>query len=249
MQADPAAQVRLLELVDLDRHLLHLAHQRKNIPETQQLADLHAQYQTLGDQVVELETKLSDTQAEVDRVEADLATAKARLERNDKRAHSGEVSNQRALQGLLDEIEHLKDRTSTLEDQELEHLQVVEDLTNERDAVAAQRAEISTKARDLIASRDKQLQEIDADARVASSTRARVAAGIPADLVALYDKIAAREGGIGAALLRARRCAGCGLEVDSADLRRFAAAAPDEVLRCEECDRILVRTAESGLPN
>jgi predicted nucleic acid-binding Zn-ribbon protein len=37
------------------------------------------------------------------------------------------------------------------------------------------------------------------------------------------------------------------MAINSADLRRFAAAAEDEVLRCEECDRILVRTADSGL--
>jgi predicted nucleic acid-binding Zn-ribbon protein len=44
-----------------------------------------------------------------------------------------------------------------------------------------------------------------------------------------------------------RRCTGCQLEVNAADLGTFAAAADDEVLRCEECSRILVRTAQSGL--
>jgi len=37
------------------------------------------------------------------------------------------------------------------------------------------------------------------------------------------------------------------LQVNAADLRAFKAAAEDEVLRCEECRRILVRTPESGL--
>ena len=31
------------------------------------------------------------------------------------------------------------------------------------------------------------------------------------------------------------------------ELRQFAAAAADEVLRCEECGRILIRTPNSGL--
>ena len=47
--------------------------------------------------------------------------------------------------------------------------------------------------------------------------------------------------------LRARRCTGCQLDINAADLRVYAAAADDEVLRCEECSRILVRTAQSGL--
>jgi predicted nucleic acid-binding Zn-ribbon protein len=70
---------------------------------------------------------------------------------------------------------------------------------------------------------------------------------IPSELLALYDKIGASHGGIGAAELRARRCTGCQLEVNAADLRVFSAAAEDEVLRCEECSRILIRTAQSGL--
>ena len=57
----------------------------------------------------------------------------------------------------------------------------------------------------------------------------------------------ASHGGVGAAELRARRCTGCQLDINAADLRVYAAAAADEVLRCEECSRILVRTAQSGL--
>jgi len=56
-----------------------------------------------------------------------------------------------------------------------------------------------------------------------------------------------QKGGVGAAPLRARRCGGCSLELTAADLGAIAKAPTDEVLRCEECDRILVRTSESGV--
>jgi predicted nucleic acid-binding Zn-ribbon protein len=52
---------------------------------------------------------------------------------------------------------------------------------------------------------------------------------------------------VGAAALVRRRCEGCHLELSGGDLRAVAAAPRDEVVRCEECRRILVRTAESGL--
>ena len=69
---------------------------------------------------------------------------------------------------------------------------------------------------------------------------------MPADLLALYDQIR-KSKGVGAAMLRAGRCEGCHLNVDAADLKAIRAAAPDEVVRCEECRRILIRTPESGL--
>ena len=66
-------------------------------------------------------------------------------------------------------------------------------------------------------------------------------------MVGLYEKIRASSGGIGAAVLRQRRCEGCRLELNAVDINRVTAAAQDEVLRCEECRRILIRTSESGI--
>jgi predicted nucleic acid-binding Zn-ribbon protein len=65
--------------------------------------------------------------------------------------------------------------------------------------------------------------------------------------VALYDKIREVSGGLGAALLAGGRCGGCRIELSGADRARIKAAAPDEVVRCEECRRIMVRAPESGL--
>ena len=77
--------------------------------------------------------------------------------------------------------------------------------------------------------------------------RVEVAASMPADLLNLYDKLRAQHGGVGAAALRHRRCQGCNLTLNTVDLNAMRAAPDDEVLRCEECRRILVRTADSGL--
>ena len=65
--------------------------------------------------------------------------------------------------------------------------------------------------------------------------------------LALYDRLRESKGGVAAALLRARRCAGCNLDLDHAEVATIRAAADDEVIRCDDCSRILVRTSESGL--
>ncbi len=72
------------------------------------------------------------------------------------------------------------------------------------------------------------------------------AAEVPGELLALYDQIRKTKG-VGAAILRAGCCEGCHLSLNAADLNVIRASAPDEVIRCEECRRILVRTSESGL--
>ena len=77
--------------------------------------------------------------------------------------------------------------------------------------------------------------------------RATVVQEVGDDLVALYEKVRTANGGIGAAALRQRRCGGCQLELNPVEIQRLRLAPEDEVLRCEECRRILVRTPESGL--
>jgi len=97
------------------------------------------------------------------------------------------------------------------------------------------------------ARRDKALTDIGKDEEFRLAGRQPLVADLPADLIALYEKIREHAGGVGAALLRAGRCEGCRLELSGSERARVRAAAPDEVVRCDECRRILVRTAESGL--
>jgi predicted nucleic acid-binding Zn-ribbon protein len=74
-----------------------------------------------------------------------------------------------------------------------------------------------------------------------------LAAGIPPDLLSLYDRVRADHAGIGAALLQAGVCQGCHISLDAAQLEAVRNASPDAVVRCDQCRSILVRTSESGL--
>ncbi|MGZ4446405.1 MAG: zinc ribbon domain-containing protein, partial [Nocardioides sp.] len=100
---------------------------------------------------------------------------------------------------------------------------------------------------ELTAARDQKTAEIDVRLDAVVAERGPAAEGLPDDLVALYDRLRAQKGGVAVAELRQRRCNGCQLTIDNAELAVIKAAPSDLVVRCEECSRILVRTAESGL--
>jgi uncharacterized protein len=108
-------------------------------------------------------------------------------------------------------------------------------------------AGIEAERAELEAERDTAFASIDASIESHQEERGTLAAEVSADLLALYDKVAAVNGGVGAAALKQRRCEGCHLELAGSELNTVRAAAPDEVVRCENCRRILIRTAESGL--
>ncbi len=113
--------------------------------------------------------------------------------------------------------------------------------------VEAERERLTRELAEVTARRDAAVAELDVTVQTETDERANAAAGVPGDLLALYEKVREQAGGVGAARLHQRRCEGCRLELNPTDLGRFRAAAVDAVLRCEECRRILVRTPDSGL--
>jgi predicted nucleic acid-binding Zn-ribbon protein len=115
-----------------------------------------------------------------------------------------------------------------------------------RDGAAAEGETVAADTAAVTARSGVALAEINELANKATEARATVVGDLPADLLALYDKIRATSG-LGAAALRRGQCGGCREMLSTVELNEIRAAAADEVIRHEECRRILVRTADSGL--
>ena len=247
MKAAAEAQHRLLDLQASDTAIAQLDHRRTTLPETARARDLQAERARAAEHVIAAETVVSDLEAEQAKAESDLVPVRERLARNQTRVNDGSVGDPKALQGLLDEIEHLGRRISALEDAQLEAMERLDEAREVAARALDAKTGIEDTLRALLKVREGKLTELAAERGRREAVRAAIAAAVPDDLLALYTRIAEKSGGVGAALLRQGRCGGCQLDVTSADLVRYRAAADDEVLRCEECNRILVRTDESGL--
>lgn len=246
MNAAPADQQRLLELQALDSKLDQLAHRRRTLPQLAEHAALETRAGQLRDLVVAAATAQSDLDREQRKAEADVEQVRARAERDRRIAQSGSASA-KELSGLQSELESLARRQSNLEDIVLDVMERVEsaaartaELTKQREAAEADRDRVAAALAAEQASLDK-------DVEFTTTQRRVLAQAISADLVALYEKIRAQYGGIGAAAIKRRRCEGCRLELDISEVNEIKAAAPDAVLRHDSCRRILVRTADSGL--
>jgi uncharacterized protein len=247
VKASPEAQLRLLELADLDAELGRLEHRRRSLPEHAELSQLEQRDNELRDEIAAVEAREGDLKREQAKADADVEQVRTRIARDRARLDAGQVNSPRELENLQSEIESLLRRQSDLEDVELDVMERLEAAQSRLKEAGAERASISTDLEAVNARRDVALAEIGGLTSVAAERRAAVVAVEPADLIDLYERLRTQHGGVGAAALRRGQCQGCHLSLNTVDLNAIRAAAADDVLRCEECRRILVRTDESGL--
>jgi predicted nucleic acid-binding Zn-ribbon protein len=246
VKADHFEQQRLLDLAAEDVALTQLAHRRRTLPEAAAVEAAEDAERSLSADVVRAETDVRDLGREVKRLEADVETVRAREDKDQRLLDSGSVAP-KEMTNLQHELESLKRRQSDLEDQELELMERLE--VAEKALAAAQEglAKATADRERAVQLRDDALADIADGTAKHEAARAEVAAGISAPLLTLYDRIRTQTGTSGAAALRHRACQGCRIELYGNELAAARKADPHEVLRCENCGRILVRTAESGL--
>jgi predicted nucleic acid-binding Zn-ribbon protein len=246
VKADHFEQQKLLELAAEDVALTQLAHRRRTLPEAAAVEAAVEAERALADDVVRAETEVRDLQREVRRLEADVETVRSRAAKDQKLLDSGSVSAKQ-MTDLQHELESLSRRQSDLEDQELELMERLETAEATLRAASEGREKAHADVERAEQLRDDALADIADGTQRHEAARAAVAGGISAPLLTLYDRVRTQNGATGAAMLRTRQCQGCRIELNGRELAAVRNADPHEVVRCENCGRILVRTAESGL--
>ena len=245
--ASAEAQMQILDVQAIDTKIMQLKHKHANFPEHAMVKDLEVALGSLDLQIVAAQTQCSDLEVLVRKAENDVEQVVMRTKRDQERLDSGSVTSSKDLESLQHEIASLGVRQRELEDAELEVLERLEEAQKILAQLQSSHAQTSVEldqTRDQLASKtsdiDNQISECEAQ-------RSQAVNGLPQDFLDLYNKVRTDLGGVGAAMLHRAQCQGCHIALDASELNRIRSLASDVVVRCEQCRRILVRTAESGL--
>ncbi len=239
MKLDPFAQRSLLDLAGADRQAAAARHRKANLPALTVIATVTGQLNAVRREIIEAETEVSDLERATNRLDNEVTQVRARASRDQQRLQAGQGAP-RELENLQHEIESLTRRQGVLEDEELELMERRENADAALATVRAQLASLDSTLSATAGDRDREFVELDAQLDALAATRARLTGGLPADVLALYSRIAA-SGKVAAGELRGSRCSACQLEIDRTALAEIRAAPIDEVVRCSECGAILVR--------
>ena len=240
MKAPAEEQRRLIDLQDHDLHLARLDHQAKTLPILKELAHATQGYESHEALAIASETERSDIEIELNRSASDVEQVEMRIAKDQQVIDSGHASA-KDLQNLLGELESLRKRKEELEEVELKIMVRIDDALSMRRHHESERDRFKTEVERLTSERDVALAKISSERDQVSSEREAIAMTLTKDLIDLYNKVKESNGGIGAARLKDGTCDGCHLTINTVELGRIKSLPDDEVVRCEECRRILVR--------
>lgn len=231
----------LLEVQSHDVAADQLRYRRESLPERARLRGAERAIAELGSALQGEGVRLADLERAQRRLEDEIDSIEAKAKESEGRLYSGAVQAPRELQALADEVEGLRRRKRHLEDQLLEVMEQAEPVASEIARLGAERSAAEAEAALVREALSSQEGEIDGALATQLEARATVAARVPAELLATYEGLRRRLGGVGVARVDAGRCTGCHLSLPAQELDALRRAAPGEIVRHEECGRILVR--------
>ncbi len=244
LKASQEDQRHLLELQAIDTTLQQLEHRVRTLPEARALAELTSAAEQLQTEVATTAGALEDARTELARIESDVALVEARIDRDTMRMQAS--SSVKDVAGFESELSGLAKRQSDLEEIELEAMERLDLLETGMREIEAQNHQLVQQRRQLRSALDAEMAAIASERAHLEAARRTICAGLPGDLLALYERQRARYG-FGASLLRGGVSSASGVKLNEADMAAIRAAAVDEVLLCPDSNAILIRTAESGL--
>lgn len=240
MRADPTVQAATLELAGIDAELGRLAHQRRTLPEHAELEAAETSVQEAKDAVVRAETRAGDLDRDIRRIERDVEGVRARTDK-DKALLAGSGVGAKQATELQHELDTLARRQGVLEDEQLEVMEEREAVGGELDHARATLSGAETAVSAVTERRDSAVADLDAAQAGRERDRAAAVGRLSEELLADYERLRAK-GQVAAGALEASRCSACRLELDRTFLSRIRGLDADEVVHCEECGAILVRS-------
>lgn len=239
---DPWALQKILDIQGLDTALDQISHKLKHLPQRIEAENLRAQFEQLKYREVAGITEVADRELDVRKAESDVDQVRLRLVKDMELLQSGSINDSKQLTELQHEVDSLKRRQDLLEDEEIAILQQLEDAQKNLDLVRQELATVTQELQKADEIVTVLVAEIELEQEKLSDERIAESKSVPEELLKIYEKVRSDNRGIGASKFLGGQCEGCTIQFSNADLARFKNAPDGELLRCEECRAILVKS-------
>jgi uncharacterized protein len=230
----------LLVLQERDTALERLLHRHQTLPERDSLRDAEAAAAALDARLVSTRAERDRVAREEQQLDDEARSLAEKATAVEARMYSGEVSSPKELQAMQADVEQLRRHQRSIENRELELMEVREPLDATISGLEQQRVALGTDVDRWSAALGAAEAEVIGEMQAERAARDELASGIDAALVAEYDRCRAAAKGPGVARLVGTTCQGCHLSIPAIEAEQIKRSGGQPLAHCDNCGAILV---------
>jgi predicted nucleic acid-binding Zn-ribbon protein len=230
----------LLTLQEHDGALDRLAHRRETLAERARVAQLEAETALLSAKMAGVTAQRDEIERDEKKLDDEARSLHDKAADVEAKMYSGTVSSPRELQAMQADIDQLRRHERSLENRELELMELREPIDQELGQLAEQSSVVERALEEARSALESAESAIDGEAAAEQKLRDAVAGDIEPNLVADYERRRARARGVGVARLVGDTCQGCHLSIPATEVDRIRRAPEGTVSTCDNCGCILV---------
>jgi predicted nucleic acid-binding Zn-ribbon protein len=169
--------------------------------------------------------------------ELEVEKQRIKIQQAEASLYGGLVKNPKELQDLQKDIASLKRHLETLEERQLEAMEVAESAEKDLQAANLALETLISSRGDQFGHLAKENEKLNKDLETLLSERSAVMKDISASMITVYDQLRRQRRGIAVATINDDSCAACGTTLNAA-LQQNARSA-SQLFNCPTCGRIL----------
>lgn len=186
----------------------------------------------------EINGKYSDLESKRKKLEDTVEMQNEKIKSDEGKLFSGTITSAKEIENYQEEVKILKKRNSEMEDQTLELMIELEDISEEVKKAGAEKDKADADVSRIKNEMNEKLEVLKHIIEGLKKRRDDVASNIPDDYLKKYEEVKSKKGGIAVSVLKDKFCNVCNIQIPAIDAEKIIDV--DEIYKCPLCGRIAV---------
>ena len=161
-----------------------------------------------------------------------------KIKSNEGKLFSGTITSAKEIENYQEEVKILKGKNSEIEDQILELMIKLEEMSEEVKQAGSEKARAESEVGRIKNEMNEKLEVLKHIIEGLQKRRDDVSSKIPGDYLKKYREVKSKKGGIAVSVLKDKFCNVCNMQIPAKDAEKIVDA--DQLYRCPLCGRLAV---------
>ncbi|MDD5658952.1 MAG: hypothetical protein PHR39_02935 [Actinomycetota bacterium] len=173
------------------------------------------------------------------KLDDDLVLKNEKIKKNEHKLSSGTITSSKEIIGLQEEITSIRKANEDTENKILEIMIEIDDINELIKSEKEKKEKISLHVDKLKDEINSSIQVVESKLNKYQKRREEILKQIPDDILAKYNEVKEKRGGIAVGILKERMCTACNMEMSAGEALNMDDL--NRLYKCPTCKRIIIK--------